>query len=334
MQMPEKILDGMVKRVPLGRLGEPRDIANAYLFLASDEASYISGAVLRVDGASSSGRSEEPWGLQPPSPAGYSSTAARRGTRPFPPAERGMATGRRKGMHAADLLTNRARLTPDREAMLMLPGGGRYTYAELNARANRLANWMRALGVEKGDRVSILAHNGIEYIDLFYGLAKIGAIFAPLNWRLVARELVYIVNDCQPKVLLCGPEFTGAAGRDAARDRRGALSSAWRAPSSRARWTMTQDLSACLRCRAAAPAPGCRRHLRHPLHLGHHGPAQRGHDPPPADALELHQHHRQLGADRDRCLAGVHAPVPRRRAVCLSDAAVLRRRADLAVPHL
>ncbi|MCL4802677.1 MAG: glucose 1-dehydrogenase [Anaerolineae bacterium] len=48
--MPENILDGMKSRVPLGRLGEPRDIANAYLFLASDEASYISGEVIRVDG--------------------------------------------------------------------------------------------------------------------------------------------------------------------------------------------------------------------------------------------------------------------------------------------
>jgi fatty-acyl-CoA synthase len=112
-------------------------------------------------------------------------------------------------MHAADLLTNRARLTPDRVAMLFLPDGKRCTYAELNQRANRLANWLRALGVEKGDRVSILAHNSVEYVDLFYGLAKIGAILAPLNWRLVARELVYIVNDCQPKMLLCGPEFTG-----------------------------------------------------------------------------------------------------------------------------
>ncbi|MGD2039474.1 MAG: long-chain fatty acid--CoA ligase [Anaerolineae bacterium] len=112
-------------------------------------------------------------------------------------------------MHAADLLANRARLTPERAALLTLPDNRPYTYGELNARANRLAHWMRSFGVQKGDRVSILAHNGIEYIDLFYGLAKIGAIFAPLNWRLVARELIYIVNDCQPKVLLCGPEFTG-----------------------------------------------------------------------------------------------------------------------------
>ena len=49
-QMPEKILDGMKARTPLRRLGQPRDIANAYLFLASDEASFISGETLRVDG--------------------------------------------------------------------------------------------------------------------------------------------------------------------------------------------------------------------------------------------------------------------------------------------
>jgi 3-oxoacyl-[acyl-carrier protein] reductase len=48
--MPEKILDGMRARTPLGRLGDPRDIANAYLVLASDEAAFISGDVLRVDG--------------------------------------------------------------------------------------------------------------------------------------------------------------------------------------------------------------------------------------------------------------------------------------------
>lgn len=48
--MPEKILEGMKARTPLGRMGEPTDIANAFLFLASEEASFISGTVLRVDG--------------------------------------------------------------------------------------------------------------------------------------------------------------------------------------------------------------------------------------------------------------------------------------------
>ncbi|HSF83636.1 MAG TPA: glucose 1-dehydrogenase [Anaerolineales bacterium] len=49
-QMPEKTLEGMVSHTPLGRMGEPRDVANAYLFLASDEASFITGVTLRVDG--------------------------------------------------------------------------------------------------------------------------------------------------------------------------------------------------------------------------------------------------------------------------------------------
>jgi 3-oxoacyl-[acyl-carrier protein] reductase len=49
-KMPEKVLDGMRSHTPIGRLGEPEDIANAYAFLASDEATFISGTVLRVDG--------------------------------------------------------------------------------------------------------------------------------------------------------------------------------------------------------------------------------------------------------------------------------------------
>ena len=111
-------------------------------------------------------------------------------------------------MHAADLLSRRADLTPAREALLDTGNGRRYTYAELNERANRAANFLHdRLGVQKGDRVSLLAHNSVITVDLLYGLMKIGAVFAPLNWRLVAAELVYIVNNCESKVLLVGPEF-------------------------------------------------------------------------------------------------------------------------------
>ena len=49
--MPQKVIDMMEGKTPLGRLGEPEDIANAYTFLASEEASFISGSVLSVDGA-------------------------------------------------------------------------------------------------------------------------------------------------------------------------------------------------------------------------------------------------------------------------------------------
>jgi 3-oxoacyl-[acyl-carrier protein] reductase len=48
--MPEKIMEAMRGRTPLGRMGQPEDIANAYLWLASDAASFVSGAVISVDG--------------------------------------------------------------------------------------------------------------------------------------------------------------------------------------------------------------------------------------------------------------------------------------------
>src|SRR5512139_2479440 len=111
-------------------------------------------------------------------------------------------------MNSADILTKRANLTPDREALYDITTGVRYTYAELGQRANRAANLLRQkYGVQKGDRVSILAHNHIAYVDLLFGIGKIGAILAPLNWRLTSRELTYIVNDCHPKVLIVGAEF-------------------------------------------------------------------------------------------------------------------------------
>lgn len=111
-------------------------------------------------------------------------------------------------LHAADLLSNRARLTPDRVALVELETGRRTSYAELNRRANRLANFLYdQLGVGPGDRVSILAKNSVVYLDLLYGLPKIGAIFAPFNWRLTAHELAWQVNDLGPKVLLFEPDF-------------------------------------------------------------------------------------------------------------------------------
>ncbi len=111
-------------------------------------------------------------------------------------------------MNAADLLTRRAALTPKREAVVELASGIRYTYATLNQRANRAAHFLREkYSVKKGDRVSILAQNSVVYVDLLFGLSKLGAILTPLNWRLTARELTYIVNDCQPKVLIVGAEF-------------------------------------------------------------------------------------------------------------------------------
>ena len=103
------------------------------------------------------------------------------------------------------LLTKRAAMTPDREGLVC--EGIRRTYKQLNGRANRLANTMKALGVDHGDRVGLLALNEPEYLDMYFGLGKIGAILVPINHRLAGPEIEYILSDCEAKVLVFGKEF-------------------------------------------------------------------------------------------------------------------------------
>lgn len=81
-------------------------------------------------------------------------------------------------------------------------GDNTTSYGELDALANRLANGLLSLGVNKGDRVCILGENSLEHPQLFLAAGKIGAVTVSLNCRLAPAELAYIINDSQAKVLL------------------------------------------------------------------------------------------------------------------------------------
>ena len=72
------------------------------------------------------------------------------------------------------LLTKRAHLNPDREAYVESDGSRRYTFRELNERSNRLANALRAQGLQKGDRVGLLLMNSVEFMESFFAIAKVG----------------------------------------------------------------------------------------------------------------------------------------------------------------
>lgn len=101
------------------------------------------------------------------------------------------------------ILEKRADLTPNRIGWVDWDSGDRYRYRELDQRANKAVHFLRdEYDVRQGDRVGILALNGLHYSDLYFGLGKIGAILTPLNWRLARPELEYILGDCQPKVVL------------------------------------------------------------------------------------------------------------------------------------
>ncbi|GAA2098216.1 long-chain-fatty-acid--CoA ligase [Actinomadura alba] len=104
-----------------------------------------------------------------------------------------------------DVLRDRARETPDRIAFIS--ADERVTYAEFDSRVDRAANALRAAGVDRGDRVAILDKNSIEYVEQLFAAARLGAVQVPVNYRLSADEVAYVVNDAQARVFLAGREF-------------------------------------------------------------------------------------------------------------------------------
>ncbi len=104
-------------------------------------------------------------------------------------------------------LTKRAFLSPDTEGYVEGDGSLRLSYKELNESCNRLANAFVAAGITKGERVGLLLMNSREFMEAYYALAKVGAVVVPLNWRLVADELEFILKDSGTRRLIFGDEF-------------------------------------------------------------------------------------------------------------------------------
>ena len=83
------------------------------------------------------------------------------------------------------------------------------TYKELNTRVNSLANGLLELGLKKGDFVAVLTYNCIELVEIYFALAKIGAVVAPQVYRLSQREISELVDLCKAKAFIFGNEFSG-----------------------------------------------------------------------------------------------------------------------------
>ncbi|KKM12507.1 hypothetical protein SY88_02930 [Clostridiales bacterium PH28_bin88] len=100
-----------------------------------------------------------------------------------------------------------ATLYPNKHAFVY--GDRKITFSELNRRANRLCNAMSERGIRKGDRVAILSKNNPEYWEV-YGLAeKGGIILVPLNWRLAAKEIKYLLVDSGARAVIVSKEYAG-----------------------------------------------------------------------------------------------------------------------------
>ncbi len=133
---------------------------------------------------------------------------------PDPQQLRSMTSSRPIGhgaTRAYDWIANHANARGEKEAIRDLGTGRSFTYGELHTRADALAAYMASVGVGRGDRVAVLAQNGVEFFDVQFACARSGAICVLLNWRLTVTELEYILNDSSPLLLIHDATFTEQA---------------------------------------------------------------------------------------------------------------------------
>jgi acyl-CoA synthetase (AMP-forming)/AMP-acid ligase II len=83
------------------------------------------------------------------------------------------------------------------------------TWQEFDKRANQLANLLLTRRIKKGDKVAILLMNCLEWLPIYFGILKSGAMAVPLNFRYSADDIKYCVELADVDVLIFGPEFTG-----------------------------------------------------------------------------------------------------------------------------
>ena len=95
-----------------------------------------------------------------------------------------------------------------REKIGVIDGEKQFTYGEYAQRTHRLANALRDLGVRKGDRVSFISYNTHQLLEAYYGVIEAGAILNPINIRLPAQDVAYILNHSGSKVLFYHKDFT------------------------------------------------------------------------------------------------------------------------------
>jgi long-chain acyl-CoA synthetase len=108
-------------------------------------------------------------------------------------------------MSIGNIISRNAAQFPDKEALVF--GEERYTWSRLNARVNRLADAFLSLGLEKGDKVALLSENQPACVEVNYALAKAGLVYFPVLSRLLPRDIEYLVNLSDAKVVVFSNDF-------------------------------------------------------------------------------------------------------------------------------
>jgi fatty-acyl-CoA synthase len=105
-----------------------------------------------------------------------------------------------------DFLQRWAEISPHKIAVEDLVSGQKLTYQQYDQRTGRTASLLSSLGVQKGDRLALLCRNRVEFFELLFACARLGAILVPLNWRMPPFELGELLRDCGAEILIHGQE--------------------------------------------------------------------------------------------------------------------------------
>src|SRR6266567_5224952 len=109
--------------------------------------------------------------------------------------------------HLRALLEARAKATPGKTFLFSEADGRQFTYAQFDAAVNRAANLLASQGLSKGDVVSLLMPNGVEYIIAYFACWKLGALAGPINSLLKSQELAYVIQNSEARALLLHSDF-------------------------------------------------------------------------------------------------------------------------------
>src|SRR5437879_6547700 len=104
------------------------------------------------------------------------------------------------GFTVYDMVTRGAAVHGDAPAVIH--GDETISFRELQRRADSLAAGLAGLGIRKGDRICVLAQNGLSYLDLYGACARQGIIAYPINWRLTAEEVARVVERAEPVMMV------------------------------------------------------------------------------------------------------------------------------------
>lgn len=115
------------------------------------------------------------------------------------------------GFQAVDWVGHHAAATPNKTAMVELPGHRTHSYAKMHDRVARLSGMLQENGIQKGDRVAFLTLNSIDTLEIIFACWRVGAVCLALNFRLTPPELKFILDNSETDMVIVDTPFMGLA---------------------------------------------------------------------------------------------------------------------------